>query len=206
MVAWSSLANRKYDILAKQAAAGTMSAEAQMRNAATSAMLAPSSIAEAEAQAALRRAQAAELPLEGESTRALREAQAGLTQAQTVTERSPLTLPQLAAAFDLTRGTNLMDQLEKIGGMMSPVESQLMVRRGMRMGFAAGTARVPAKNEKNYKAGTAKVPGSGSGRVDTVPAKLAPGEAVLNKAAAETLGRGLIAALNAHGAQKMGLI
>ncbi len=56
-----------------------------------------------------------------------------------------------------------------------------------------------------YAKGTAKVPGKGSGKVDTVKAKLAPGEAVLNKGAAETMGRGMIAALNAHGAAKMGL-
>lgn len=53
--------------------------------------------------------------------------------------------------------------------------------------------------------GMAKVPGKGSGKVDTVPARLAPGEAVLNKAAAEHVGRGLIAVLNQLGAQKMGM-
>lgn len=56
-----------------------------------------------------------------------------------------------------------------------------------------------------YKRGTARVPGKGSGKVDTVDAKLAPGEAVLNKRAAEMVGRGNIAALNARGAQQMGL-
>ena len=41
--------------------------------------------------------------------------------------------------------------------------------------------------------------------MDKVPAVLAPGEAVLNKAAAEHVGRGTITALNAMGAAKMGM-
>lgn len=57
----------------------------------------------------------------------------------------------------------------------------------------------------HYSKGTAKVPGKGSGKVDTVPAKLAPGEAVLNKGAAEMFGRENIANLNAHGAAAMGM-
>jgi hypothetical protein len=60
--------------------------------------------------------------------------------------------------------------------------------------------------ELTFAAGTAKVPGKGDGTKDTVKAKLAPGEAVLNKAAAEGMGRGLIAALNMAGARKMGMV
>lgn len=56
------------------------------------------------------------------------------------------------------------------------------------------------------KKGTARVPGKGNGKTDTVPAMLAPGEAVLNKAAADGMGRGLISALNKMGAKKMGLV
>jgi hypothetical protein len=57
-----------------------------------------------------------------------------------------------------------------------------------------------------YKKGIARVPGKGDGTKDTVKAKLAPGEAVLNKAAADNMGRGLIAALNKMGAKKMGMV
>lgn len=70
----------------------------------------------------------------------------------------------------------------------------------------------PVNPRKRYglghslKRGTEKVPGKGSGKVDTVPAKLAPGEAVLNKAAAEHLGRGFIKMLNQMGMQKMGMV
>lgn len=56
-----------------------------------------------------------------------------------------------------------------------------------------------------FKKGIARVPGKGDGTKDTVKAKLAPGEAVLNKAAANHMGRGLIAMMNKMGAQKMGL-
>ena len=45
--------------------------------------------------------------------------------------------------------------------------------------------------------GATVVPGQGSGNVDKVPAMLAPHEAVLTHGAADALGRGKIAALNA---------
>ena len=64
------------------------------------------------------------------------------------------------------------------------------------------TPRAP----RSYKKGTARVPGKGDGTKDTVNAKLAPGEAVLNKPAAEHIGRGMIAALNAMGAHQMGMV
>lgn len=62
-----------------------------------------------------------------------------------------------------------------------------------------GTLGLKAKGET-------KVPGKGSGKVDKVPRLLAPGEAVLNKAAAGMLGRKKIAELNKKGAKKMGLV
>jgi hypothetical protein len=49
------------------------------------------------------------------------------------------------------------------------------------------------------------VPGAGSGKTDTVPAVLAPGEAVLNQAAADHLGRNTIEVLNALGRHQMGM-
>jgi hypothetical protein len=63
-----------------------------------------------------------------------------------------------------------------------------------------------ASDPYRFAKGTARVPGKGDPRRDTVPAKLAPGEAVLNKPAADMAGRGLIAALNKLGAQKMGMV
>lgn len=78
--------------------------------------------------------------------------------------------------------------------------------------FAEGTSDVPAPGggmgmpeAQNYKKGTPKVAGKGDGKTDTTKAMLAPGEAVLNKAAAEHLGRDTIDLLNAAGAKSMGL-
>ena len=71
-----------------------------------------------------------------------------------------------------------------------------------------GTPVQPAPNLASMlmaAMGANRVPGQGTGKVDTVPAMLAPGEAVLNKHAAETIGRARIAAANAKGARKMGL-
>jgi len=74
---------------------------------------------------------------------------------------------------------------------------------------ATGMTRVPPNPGypfgAGYLFGATAVPGQGSGTVDKVPAMLAPHEAVLNKAAADKLGRGKIAALNAAGAKQMGL-
>jgi hypothetical protein len=76
-------------------------------------------------------------------------------------------------------------------------------------GFAQGAASVqPMPNYPfgaGYLFGANEVPGQGSGQTDTVPAMLAPHEAVLNKAAADILGRGLIAALNTQGVKQMGM-
>lgn len=55
-----------------------------------------------------------------------------------------------------------------------------------------------------FSKGAGRVPGKGSGKVDTVPAMLAPGEAVLNKEAAERVGRGTIDVLNAIGLHDRG--
>lgn len=68
-----------------------------------------------------------------------------------------------------------------------------------KLGFVQGTERVGAQQ------GLAKVPGSGPSNVDSVPAMLAPNEAVLNAPAADMVGRGLIKALNRVGVQKMGM-
>ena len=77
---------------------------------------------------------------------------------------------------------------------------------GTGLGDAVDSVRSRYRSIGGLKKGTARVPGKGDGTKDTVPAKLAPGEAVLNKAAAEHVGRGLIAHLNSMGAEKMGLV
>jgi hypothetical protein len=80
----------------------------------------------------------------------------------------------------------------------SPTPNQdLRKQLGMGVKAAGGATTI------NAKGGTAKVPGKGPPNVDSVPATLAPQEAVLNAGAAQHMGRGAIAMLNSLGAQKM---
>lgn len=72
--------------------------------------------------------------------------------------------------------------------------------------LAAAQARRALLLGPGYAKGTSKVPGAGTGKVDTVPAMLAPGEAVLNKGAAEHFGRDNIKHLNTIGQYKMGMV
>jgi hypothetical protein len=87
--------------------------------------------------------------------------------------------------------------------------SDVSINDAMPPGFAYGAPDVQPNPGypfgAGYLFGATAVPGQGSGTVDKVPAMLAPHEAVLNRAAADTLGRSRIAALNARGAQRMGL-
>ena len=57
-----------------------------------------------------------------------------------------------------------------------------------------------------FATGTSRVRAPGDGTVDTTKAKLANGEAVLNKGAAEHLGQPAIQALNAVGMLRMGMV
>lgn len=96
------------------------------------------------------------------------------------------------------------------GSNTSPSASSLTPRvsgggdNSLTKGMSEGTFELDGASRR-FSKGTAKVPGHGDGTVDTVDAKLAPGEAVLNKAAAEMLGRGLIDLLNKHGMLQMGM-
>ena len=95
-------------------------------------------------------------------------------------------------------GRGLIDALNHLGssGQLGPAPDA-----------SAGPAPMAQQNApaQSFKAGTAKVPGKGSSKVDSVPAKLAPGQAVLNAAATAHVGHGLINHLNKMGAQQMGM-
>ena len=95
-------------------------------------------------------------------------------------------------------GRVLIDALNHLGssGQLGPAPDA-----------SAGPAPMAQQNApaQSFKAGTAKVPGKGSSKVDSVPAKLAPGQAVLNAAATAHVGHGLINHLNKMGAQQMGM-
>ena len=93
------------------------------------------------------------------------------------------------------------------GGGLAAILPALMAAGGGGQGAAPGGApggapapggmAPPMPGGMGFFGGTAKVPGKGSGNVDKVPAMLAPHEAVLTHGAADALGRGKIAALNA---------
>lgn len=92
-------------------------------------------------------------------------------------------------------------QLAQQLGYMHPHEMQGMAAGDSMVGDDMGMDMDVA----GMAAGGGTVPGGGDGTVDTVNAKLAGGEAVLNKAAADFLGRDLIDKVNQAGAIAMGL-
>ncbi len=108
-------------------------------------------------------------------------------------------LPTPAPAPGQTTTNGSWNPADLGGNTPNPNGQNQSLRRGLGMGVkAAGGATAI-----NAKGGTPQVPGKGAPNVDSVPATLAPQEAVLNAGAAHHLGRGTIAALNALGAAKM---
>ena len=82
---------------------------------------------------------------------------------------------------------------------MSDAQMDAKVNRAMR-----GGDRV--QHYEGYSDGTSQISAPGNGTVDTTNAKLANGEAVLNRGAAEHLGQPAIQALNAVGMLRMGMV
>jgi hypothetical protein len=68
----------------------------------------------------------------------------------------------------------------------------------------AAASNSQATGQMTFKRGTTRVPGRGDPRIDKIPAVLAPGEAVLNKPAADAIGRARIASANRRGVAAMG--
>lgn len=190
----------KYRILGQEANASTTTAGAAAMNANTNRMALPSEIGLRDAQAGLLGAQTLEVAPDAASNRNLQRAQADRLDIR-------LTPDQVAGAFYAAMGIDGRPAMQPMSGVASGMIMPRMTSDQTGAGLSMGTS-ITDKNFSglSFAKGTAKVPGKGTGKVDTVPAKLAPGEAVLNKAAAEAMGRGLIAALNAAGARKMGMV
>ena len=89
--------------------------------------------------------------------------------------------------------------------LAGPYASYRSILDGGPMGATPDEIQDQDQDAVGHASGTSKIPGEGSGKVDTVPAMLAPGEAVLNKGAAEHMGRGMIKQLNDLGLAKMGV-
>lgn len=220
MVDWNSLARRKYDIMQQQANASTTGAQASQLDAQTRASLAPATVGLSRAQTGQVLAETAGLPATQQSQNDLRAAQTAGIQSDIGLanflmdnrDDARFTMEQHAAARAQRTGTDMPDlsllsvrPRARPAGLSAPAQQTVRVNKGLGSSTATTVPRIDDAF-KNFAKGTARVPGKGSPKKDTVKAKLAPGEAVLNAEAAETMGRGLIAALNQMGAQKMGLV
>lgn len=189
---------------------------------------------EAAAQANLANTRARLMPQQLSGELGYQSAQATNLRAQAAHEQQLTNIlgmkapPELLADFITTHGngytrTGWGSQTSSPGGMLGD-----MMHRGRRntintgMGSGRGSFASPfASSQGNlsdgslvdpdpmyrnhFSTGTAEVPGVGDGTVDTVDAKLAPKEAVLNRAAADLLGRDTIDAFNKVGQHLMGM-
>lgn len=160
-------------------------------------------------------------PATARSEQGLRAAQTGNFDALSFLSRlqgaamapgfSPITPDQRESLFAPRFGIGYAAGTSDVGGHhdmpMSPEHRAMLAHHlGFRPGMAAGMDEVPmGMGDEMGMAGGGVVAGPGDGTVDTVDTKLAAGEAVLNKAAADFLGRDLIDKVNQAGAIAMGL-
>ncbi len=192
---FDALLKRKYDLMQQEAASQAARAAADVANARTAAARTPAQNALNFAQAGLYGVQTDEFGASAASQRGLEGAQSRRLDSDTALNLSDLQPANEAFRRQLGIGLGLRPSTDFM--------SVRPYRPGIDEDYTLGST---GRFARNYAKGTARVPGKGSGKKDTVKAKLAPGEAVLNKAAADNLGRGMIAALNKVGARKMGLV
>lgn len=193
--------NAKYNILGRQADAATTQANA--------AALA------AGGRSALDYANAGQAPGLAASENSLRGHQGSLMDAQgryygSEAAKSNFLAPHQANLMD-RQGGEYGARTRQINQGIEPLDNATPgidpITGAPDAGYAKGTANVPASPaeidflHQHLKAthGLNKVPGKGPSTVDTVPAMLAPREAVLNEHAADLIGRDKIAAANAIG-------
>lgn len=211
MVNMNYYLDRKYDALETQARAAETEANARAgllgQQAAATPALTEGTVAKDKAAASLGQAQAQETPGLSRAEQAQRYGAGALGQAQ-AQDVSSYQQPASGSFLEQIRRLTSSGQSVPQTGLptlsltptLSSPEFQTPVAPG------APQAQQPqGSTPRNYATGTDRVPGKGSGKKDTQKAMLAPGEAVLNKAAAEHLGRHTIALLNALGEQKMGM-
>jgi hypothetical protein len=132
-------------------------------------------------QAALHHAQAGMVSPLGESEIGLQGAQGGYYGAQ----------------------SNLANQN---AAQVAPLAGSEIDLRRMQGDYYGAQIRQYDQGSGNFATGTSRVSAPGDGTVDTTKARLANGEAVLNKGAAEHLGQPAIQALNAVGMLRMGMV
>lgn len=119
---------------------------------------------------------------------------------------SPVSESVLRALHSSFLGNGLFGGGGGVGFSGANTQSSVLSQPTLPSTPSSGVTQIPptagdqtGENPYGFSAGTAKVPGKGSSKVDTVPAMLAPREAVLNEHAADLIGRDKIAAANAIG-------
>lgn len=169
---------RKYDIAQQEADANSSRADASMTAA-------NASMQDAISQSGLRGEQSKWIGPTAQSEANLRRAQGGHLNSLT---------SEVNFRTDASKQYNLAHPLGLPGlyGIGDDQQTSLY-NRNLGIGRKKGDARVTDKT------------GHGSPYVDTVPAKLADGEAVLNAGAAELMGRDQIEHLNKQGLRHMGM-
>ena len=234
MVDWAGLAATKYAIEQRRAAAAETDALANLTRSGAAVTEANAQAGLQGALARQHDATTDLLPGQAISENKLRGAQAGHLDAMTADLEAPLT-PELAhliaGAYGKTPGRN--DSFSNYSSLFTPrtpANSRFISVGGGGSAQPAPASPAPARTSaftaprsqspvlggmgydnwvdpttRGFSHGTAEIEAPGDGTVDTQPAMLADGEAVLNKAAAEHLGRDFIEALNTAGVWAMGL-
>lgn len=190
------LLQRKYDIAQQQADADTNRAGAAVMGAQTDQARMPWQNFLDKAQGGLLGQQANEFAANSAAARTLDYANADQSLASASASRD-----QIRAAPD--------DFLRAYGEARGLRAEERPMPYGMRSLSRSPSVEELERSNRfigwNAK-GLTRVPGKGSGKKDTKVSAVAPGEAILNKAAADMLGRGLISTLNQKGARKMGMV
>ena len=157
-------------------------------------------------QANLHNAQAGMVKPLGESEIGLQGAQGGYYGAQSnLADQNAAQVAPLAQSTIGYQGA--MGSAALMHGRAAGVSAGAASRNAdtLRMGTESEIgARSQGSGE--FATGTSRISAPGDGTVDTTKAKLANGEAVLNKGAAEHLGQPAIQALNAVGMLRMGMV
>ena len=150
-------------------------------------------------QAALHHAQAGMVAPLGASEIRLQGAQGGYYGAQSnlANENAAQVAPLAGSEINLRKAqSNLAN--ENAAQVAPLAGSEINLRKAQESGVYQGIGE--------FATGTSHITAPGDGTVDTTKAKLANGEAVLNKGAAEHLGQPAIQALNAVGMLRMGMV
>jgi hypothetical protein len=204
MVDFNALLAQKYSILQQDSDARTTSAqsEAQLNQARAGAITSMTPL-----DAEQKRLQNQALP--GSLAAETAAKQAAADQARMQTSLAP-GLAQSTIGLQTTQGMENNARASLFGQQGNLFDAQ---SKGLLHGLGSGELDADQASgirrgifgNRSFASGTSAVVGPGDGTVDTVPANLAAGEAVLNRGANELMPRGLVDTLNKIGLARMGM-